>query len=100
MVAAVLSMLLMAADVELEPRIEAQREVDAGWARFSQAWGGTTLSLPSAHVRIVRSESLPAGRNGASRLGLIELRQPKKGELDGATKTALAHELAHQFVWV
>ncbi len=84
----------------LEPAQEVRDVVNDSWASLERTFTeavGHAPSAPRLKVLIERAHLGP-GRAGASRAGVISLRQANAGVVSPAEKVALRHELAHQFL--
>ena len=89
-------------DGSLEPQDAVRRAALATWTTFAEVWERSAGKPPRKSedaIHLTRGTGLAPGRNGASRPGLVEVRQTHEWRLDEATRTPLAHELVHQFLW-
>ena len=106
MISAVLAIVLAAVPVRvadgLEPANEVRQLAIDHWASleatFQQATG-KVASTPRQGVVIERSRLAP-GTAGLSGVGHISLRQSVSGSLSAPERTALRHELGHQFLFL
>ncbi len=95
-------------DGGMEPRQALTQAAERAWAAVEAMLAAATAtegaaSLPSADsavqpVRIKPAVKLPPAESGASRLGIIELRQSQPGVADHELLVSLRHEVAHQFL--
>lgn len=89
-----------AVEVEVGAPAVVERAANQHWASLEDTWRRVTKApVPKAGPIAIRAGRLPSGVAGASELGKILLRPSKTRVLGARQKTALAHELAHQFLF-
>lgn len=81
----------------LEPRGEVEAAASAAWRSLEALPPGLGHSGPPSTIRI-RVARLAPNRSGDSTPGLVTLRSAS-GRFDTTVRTALRHELAHQFLF-